>query len=155
MFRITTLLIIFIVSNFTAPFGNAQNKPRLCICFKENTKYISMDMRKDSTVTSFSIVRKGYETEEQREKERIRWEEIKSRIPIPPQFEYNFYSTKKPQKINSISTIDECVRIVTVESYRKKDFKMPENASSDLFIFIKKLENGRYLKWEALKMAIE
>lgn len=136
--------------------GYSQQIPKLCICFKEETKYIKMGfIHKDSTWTGFSIIREGYETKEKRQKERIK--RSQKRFPdmsLPP-FYLNFYSTEKPVKLNFIKNITACVDIVTVNEFRQDEFKMPKEARSGLFIFIKKLNDGTFLKWDAMLMAVE
>ncbi|SMO85107.1 hypothetical protein SAMN06265219_112160 [Gracilimonas mengyeensis] len=109
-------------------------------------------MRKDSAATSFSIVRQDYESDEKKEEIRSR-KDNEAEPPIP--LTNNFFSTKKPLKVSTVEKISDCVKLVTVAEFRKTDFKMPERARSTLFIFTKKLEDGMFLKWDALLMVTE
>lgn len=132
--------------------GYSQITPKLCICFDEDTKYISIGyISGDSTFAGFSIVREGYETEEKRKKAKKRHQK---KFPHSPHITmyYNFYAVMKPVKINSIKAVDECIEVVTVNEYRQDEFKEPENASDGLFIFIKKLPDGTFLKWKVAFM---
>lgn len=147
--QITVIVFCFSINAYT------QNNSNLCICFNSNTKYIDLSFSEDSTLVAFNIAREGYETEEKREEVKKEYENKFPRIPIPIQFYYNYYSVNKPQIIDTIKEVDDCIDLVSVYEYRRKDFSPPKNASSNLAIFIQRLPNGTYLKWEAIIMAIE
>lgn len=151
MFRIIKFFSVLGLIAITGLNSYAQSNSKLCIIFDKNTKYISVDIPNDSTGASFTIVREGFETKEKREKAMKKWLEA-HRIAISPTFYYNFVSIHKPVKIDSKKELDECIKIVSVNEYRKDEFEEPKNASDGLFIFIKKLPNGTYLKWMATFM---
>lgn len=142
-------LLFFITTN-----GYTQNHSRLCICFRENTKYINANFSEDSSFAAFNIIREGFETEQKREEARIKWSKEYPTSEPPISFYYRYLSNKKPEKINSIKNTN-CLAWVKLEKFRKKGFKYPEGAGGSKVYLIQKLENGRYLKWDTILMANE
>lgn len=130
--------------------GFGQQRPMICIYFEEDTEFINVGMREDSTFTSFSIDKEGFETEEQRKKIREEYDRQVDPYQPPPSFTINFISSWKPEKVTSIKEIDNnCIRLVTVDELRKDEL------GGSLVTFIKKLPNGTFLKWIAVLMAEE
>lgn len=150
--------ILFVISTLAVSWQNVfgqQHWPMVCICFENDTEFINANIREDSTFTSFSIVKGGFETEEQRKKVVEEYRRQVDPYQPPPSFTINFISSWKPEKIMSIKEIDNCVALVTVDEFRKDDFRSPSGTRSDLYSFIKKLPDGTFLKWIAGLMAEE
>jgi hypothetical protein len=131
--------------------GFGQQRTMLCIYFEEDTEFINVGMREDSTFTSFSIVKKGFETEEQRKNVRKEYNRQVDPYQPPPSFTINFISSWKPEKVKSIKEINDndCSRLVTVDELRNEGF------DGSLVIFIKKLQDGTFLNWVTVLMAEE
>lgn len=134
-------------------FGQSQSPEKLCVCFNQGNKFIDINIQdKDSTFTHFKIIREGFETEEQR---KIVMEEYRRNLfDLPPNFYMTFFAVKKPEKIYSIDEIN-CVDIVSLNEYRKNNYRRPVGTSSSLFIFIQKITDEKFLKWNVLMEAIE
>lgn len=133
----------------TVSIGNAQSNSKLCILFNKNTEYISVNVANDSMRTAFNIVIEGYETKEKREKAIKDWAKQVNRVAGGPNFYYNFFSIHKPVKISSIKEVKECAETVSVNEFRQKDFEASDQVTEPSVIFIKKLPDGTFLKWEA------
>lgn len=155
MFKLIYISIVIIVLSSVGNLnGYAQDQPRLCVYFKQSAKYIEIKLREDSTHTHFKIIRKGFETEEQRKKA---WEEYRQdpfADELYPIFYRTFYSVRKPEKLTSIKEVD-CVDLISLDEYRQKDFRTPRKARSDLVIFIQKLPDSTFLKWDVVVAPIE
>lgn len=147
LIKIVVLAGMFFIGSLN---GYAQDIPRLCISFEEDTEFLNVGMREDSTFTSFSIVKEGFETEEQRQKVREEYYRQVDPYQPPPSFTINFISSWKPEKVMSIKEIDnDCVRLVNVDEFRK------EKLGGSVVTFIKQLSDGTFLKWIAVLMAEE
>lgn len=128
--------------------GYSQQSPVLCICFEEGTEFLNVSTRVDSAFTSFSIVQKGYETEEKRKELLEEYHRQVDPYQPPPSFKINYLSTSKPEKVFSIDE-SKCLRVVSIHEFRKHEL------GGSLVIFIKKLSNDKFLKWIAVLMAEE
>lgn len=126
--------------------GYSQDSSKLCICFTEKTKFIEVNTNKDSTRTNFSIIQKGFETEESRKKA---IEDYRKGPPVmPPDFTLDYFATEKPKKISSIENI-ECAIILTVKEFRLKEIDYTKEIKGSRILFLKKIADNEYLKWDA------
>lgn len=135
--------------------GLAQKKPQLCICFTEKTKYIEVNTSEDSTKTSFTIVRGGFETKEKRKKNLENYQAGPPSASGQPSFTINYYTSKRPERIDLINSNDECEFFITLDQFRQKEFGFPKGIGGSQVIFLKKLPDGSFLKWNPILMARE
>jgi len=142
--------IISVFSSFAINWvnGYSQQTSVICIYFEEDTEFLNVSIREDLTFTSFIIVQKGFETEEQRRKVLEEYHHQVDSYQPPPSFTINFLSTSKPEKVISIDE-SQCLRLVTVNDLRK------EGLGGSLVMFINKLPDDKFLKWIAVLMAKE
>ena len=104
MLRLIKLIIPIGFLVISSPKGYAQNLPRICIYFQEETNFINVDIEEDSTYTDFRIVREGFETPKKREIAQKKWQHSPTEAKFP-YFYYDFYAVRKPQKIHSVENI--------------------------------------------------
>ncbi|MEX2349918.1 MAG: hypothetical protein WD554_03480 [Flavobacteriaceae bacterium] len=123
-----------------------------CICFDEQTNYIKHKSNADISRTSFSIAKLGCETEQQRSKAIDEYRKSSS-YDFPPEFDVNYFSAKKPLTTDSLKEAD-CLEILSVETFRKKDYDSRGFSNSSM-VFLKELENGNFLMWNAMLMPSE
>jgi hypothetical protein len=136
------ILLLFLIMSFN---GLAQKE--ICICFEENTKNIDFQLSKDSIRASFSIVKPGFETKDDRDQA---MQEYRERGPYHfPTFTINYYTTKRYKKVQSISDI-KCSLLLSVEKFRNKDFEYPEGTGASRVFFVKKKLGSSYLVWKAV-----
>lgn len=148
--NIHPLIVLGLVFNFFYT-GYSQEASKLCICFTEKTEFIEVKSNHDSTKTNFSIIQKGFESEEKRKKV---IEEYRKRPPtMPPDFTIDYFATEKPKKISSIGNVD-CALILSVKEFRLKEVGYPDDVRDSNVFFLKKIADNEYLKWEAV-IAIE
>lgn len=129
-------------------FNNVFSQSNFCICFHKDTKYIKYGVSKDSTLTSFGITNKGYETEAKRKKA---FEDYRKRGPVNyPIFTTNYISGK-PINIISINDVN-CAIVVSVEDFRQQNFNYPPGVGSSVVYFIKKQSDDNFLVWKAFQL---
>lgn len=152
------ILLLFILG--LSSFNVAFSQSKLCICFDNETNHIKYDLSKDSVFTSFSIINKDFETKEQRKTALNEYNqnvlEGKEHSIFTPQdvFVTNYMSTQKPRAITSVEDAN-CAVIITVEEFRQEKFVYPQGTGGSQVIFIEKISNNSFLKWDAVLMALE
>lgn len=120
--------------------GYVEAQTPQCLLFEHGAEFINIRLNEDSTQTDFSITRKGFETKEQREKT---WEKYRQGPPVDerfPIFTFDFYSTSKPEKIESI----EKLLCQSLEEFREND----GNGMGSILFFFQKQSDGSYLMWD-------
>lgn len=134
-------------------FAQSQNSEKLCICFNQADKFIDVNLQdKDSTLTYFKIIREGFETEEQR---KIVMEEYRKNLFNPePNFYMTFIAGEKPKMISSFDEI-YCANTISLKEYRRNGYKRPMGTKSDQFIFVQKINDKKFLKWEVIMEPVE
>lgn len=104
------------------------------ICFKHDNDFVEIDKLPSTSITTFKIPRKGYETMEQRRKAYYtRLEEEKKQVPVNALYFFEFYATIHPEEKN-LSTLQE-VHCRTPEELREGEVEI-ENDSKITFIQI-------------------
>jgi len=93
MSKLINILFVIGIMAISWLNGFSQQKPMLCIYFEEDTEFINVGMREDSMFTSFSIVKAGFETEEQRKKVLEEYNRQVDPYQPPPSFTINFISS--------------------------------------------------------------
>lgn len=152
------ILLLFITGLSSS--NDAFSQSKICICFDKNTKHIKYGVNKDSTLTSFGITNKGYESEELRKKAIDEYNQnvsegiIHSVFTPQDAFITNYMSNRKPKKIISVEDAN-CAIIITVEEFRQKKFVYPQGTGGSQIIFIEKVSDNSFLKWDAVLMALE
>ncbi|MFN4764400.1 hypothetical protein ACKGJN_14810 [Gillisia sp. Q332] len=134
--------LIFLLS------ASAFAQKKICICFEENTKHITLKMSKDSTRASFSIAKPGFETQEDRDQA---MEAYKERGPYNyPKFTIGYVAGEFYRKKSF--KIDSCALLLSVEKFRHRNFEYPEDTGSSSIIFIKKILDNEYFVWKAISL---
>jgi len=151
-------LLLLLIAGFN--FNSAFSQSKICICFHKETKYIKYGVNKDSTLTSFGITNKGYETEELRKKalneyyQNVSEGKVHSANTPLDAYITNYISNRKPKKIISVEDVN-CAIIITIEEFRQKNFEYPQGTGGSQVVFIEKISDNNFLKWDAVLMAIE
>lgn len=116
-----------------------------CLIFDTEDEFIEIKVNEEALLTTFSIVRKKYETKESRE---IALQEYrqKSLTGIPfPDLNFAYTTFKKPEEIGTLNEI-ECDNIYYLQQVRKNEHLLTHN-----MVFILKLEEGSYRIWNVRK----
>lgn len=112
-----------------------------CLTFDPDDEFIEVKVNEEVGLTTFSIIRKKYETEESREKAIQEYrDEILTGIPLPA-LNISYTSFDKPIKIMNIAEIG-CDTLSSLEQAREN-----EDLFSYRMIFLQNLQNGVYRKW--------
>ena len=105
-----------------------------------------MKISNDSTRTSFSINKSGFETEEQKQNA---IEQYKKRGPVqPPTFSIGYISGEFTQK-KSLEDIN-CALMLSVDKFRQHDFVYPQGIGASSVFFIKKESESNFIVWKAI-----
>ncbi|MDT0641590.1 hypothetical protein RM553_01980 [Zunongwangia sp. F363] len=139
IFFMCTVTIFFISKSWS------QDNGKLCVCF-DQSKYMDVRLRSDSTYTDFKVVKEGFESKIKRA--RTTEKSKNNFLEADPEFYLHFYSVEKPDVIESV--VGLCQELVELNKFRKSNYKKPSNTFSNTFIFLKKLPGDRYLKWEVM-----
>lgn len=133
--------------------GYTQNTEKLCVCFDQMNDFIDIKIQdKDSTHTYFKIIREGFEKEELRKK--ALHEYRKNMFDLPPDFFMTFVAVQKPKKIYAINEVN-CAAIVSLDKYRKNNYRRPVGTRSNLFIFVQRNIDKTFLTWDVLMEPVE
>ena len=121
------------------------------LCFEESSNHIEVQVSEDSIHTKFKIIREGFETQLNREKA---MEKYKQNFFEPyPDFYMKFFSTQKREILSSIAGL--CKEYTDLNKFRKKDYQRPKGTHSSLFVFLQKLSDNHYLKWNVVLEPVE
>ncbi len=146
MYSFTTLLIGLALTQ------ESFSQSKLCVCFEKGNKYIEIEKNENSTHTDFSIVKPAYETESDRKKALKKYRKTAFGNSLGPP---NFYiSMRKPVELNSMEDI-HCTDIISLKEFRYPEFKRLQNTKANLFIFIQKISENKFLKWEVVKNVVK
>lgn len=130
-------------------FNHAYLNETIYICFDHDDSLIEIDQLAGSSIATFKISRKGYETMEQRKLAyRDRTEEEKL-MPVNALFFFEFYATMYPAEVD-IQYLEE-VNCRSLEELREGKVDV-ENQSQLVFIQRHPHENG--LVWKDVKRRI-
>lgn len=139
--------IIFLFALLCVKISFAQ-KDFLCICFDEKTEFLNTSINQETGETSFSIVKLGYETEEQRQVAYDRYR----RKPIDyPVFTVDYLSLGKYDEKESLASVP-CMLKMTVAEFRNRRGKYPDGVTFNGILFIKHMIPERFLIWEVLSV---
>lgn len=141
MSKLIKILFIFVLFALGGSVhGNAQGPLPQCLVFDRGAELINIRMTEDSIRTSISIMRKGYETEEQRKKAREEYHRQGDPYQPPPSFTINFSSDSKPE---TIETIEE-LHCISLEEFRETDGR----GAGPMRFFFQKNPDGTFLMWD-------
>lgn len=147
------LLLVLLIGFALTQESFSQSK--LCVCFEKGNKYIEIEKNENSTHTDFSIVKFGYETESDRKKALKEYRKTALENSLgPPNFYIFYFSMKKPVELNSMEDI-HCTDLVSLKEFRHPEFKRLQNTNGNLFIFIQKISENKFLKWEVVKNVVK
>lgn len=120
--------------------GKAQDSLPQCIIFERGSDFVNIQITEDSTRASFSIIKKGFETEEKREKA---WEEYYQGPPVEeryPIFSIDFSSYSKPEKVKSIEELS----CISLKEFRETGGR----GAGSVRFFFQKNPDGTFLMWD-------
>ena len=152
--KVSRMLFVMVLL-IAATTLNLAAQERLCITFSKDSEFVQIQRGKDSTITDFRIIRKGYETEEMRKNARKEYYNGSPTEAGYPNFYISFFVTEKSEVINEKKRKELCTKMATVEDLRMNNFKWPKGVRSDLFFLIQKHKNGDEIFWKAALEAIE
>lgn len=140
----------FLTRNFLSNDLNqtSKNNP-IYICFEQDAGLVEIEQLTGSSITTFKIPRKGYETVEQRRRAFARRGDEEKLVPFNALFLFEFYATMYPEEENLAYLQD--VHCRTPEEFREGDID-PENNSH--FIFIQMISDEHILVWKNVKRRI-
>lgn len=156
MFRervISELIIFFLVPVcfLTSRFFNdgrkqtPQNDP-VYICFEKDAGLIEIEQLAGSSITTFKVPRKGYETMEQRRKAFTLLEKEEKLVPFNALYFFEFYATMYPEKEN-LTYLQE-VHCRTPEELREGKIDMENDPQ---LVFIQVVSDKHVLVWKDVK----
>lgn len=100
-------------------------------------------MNADSSMTNFSIMKEGFET--LKERKLI----LDSLRHAPPgrgvKFTLDYFTVSKPQTVKK-KDID-CTLLVSLEDFRHHNFNYPKGKGRSQIVFLKKINDHEFLKW--------
>lgn len=127
----------------------AQVEKETCVCISNKTKYLQIKTNKDSSRTSFTLLRKDFETKDKRKKALSKFRSVKSTSTGRPTFRVNYYTSNKFKIIDEKQMNKKCLRILTFKEFRSREiFKSG-------IIFIKKEKYDKIKIWDTILMARE
>lgn len=124
----------------------SQECPCICVVFNQHSEYIETKLYSDLDYTEFTIVKKGFETDEKR-REAVN-DYFSNRRDTYPSFIVN-YSSHEPAKKAQNMDIVGCSEVVTLDDFRKGGLFFYE------VYFVKESQNGSYIVWKAQLWAEE
>jgi len=157
MFRVKTFLLLGVLL-IMLPQRNiiGQNvEERLCICFDEDSENINLSFNQDSSFIAFNIIIEGFETEERRENARRKAkEEHKSSMLLTytePVF-VKVYLSDEAKSItgNREEVILACKSEVSLDEFRKENFKPTQGNSGSRVYFITEMKDNLFKMWGAI-----
>lgn len=120
--------------------------PCICVVFNQHSDYIETRLYDDLEYTEFTIVKKGFETDEKR-KEAVN-EYFSNRRDTYPSFFVNYSSHEPTKKVQNMDTVG-CSEVVTLDDFRKGSLFFYE------VYFVKESQNDSYIVWKAQLWAEE
>lgn len=136
-----------ISSSLTIGFEPDPKKEPVHICFEQDAGLIEVEQLTGSSMTTFKIPRKGYETMEQRRRAYYdRLEKEEELLPVNALYFFEFYATMYPEEENR--TYLQEIHCRTPEDLREGKIEM-ENDSQ--LIFIREVPDKNVLVWKDVK----
>jgi hypothetical protein len=119
---------------------HSQDKEGYTFLIDKDTKNIVFLLSKDTIGVGFSIYKPGFETKEAREKHATEYRKnTDSLIRKKIHYSYDFWSSKSPERLDSLPA-DE--KPVSIERFRSDPGPLPKN-----IYLIYKVRENYYLKW--------
>lgn len=142
LIKIPSIFVLFALGG--SVLASAQEPLSQCLFFEQGAEFITINMTADSARTSFSIVRNGFETEEQRKKVREEYDRQIDPYQPPPSFTINFSSDSKPERLETI----EELYCISLEEFRETGGR----GAGPLRFFFQKNPDSTFHMWDNIML---